>query len=50
MAAGSHFLQYLDGLVHDCGNSIANAMELPQSCAKSLMYLGKKVLANERGL
>ena len=23
-----------DGLVQDCGNSIANALELPQSCAK----------------
>ena len=25
---------HIDGLVHDCGNSIANAMELPQSCTK----------------
>ena len=25
---------YSDGLVQDCGNSIANALELPQSCTK----------------
>ena len=25
---------YIDGLVEDCGNSIASAMELPQSCTK----------------
>ena len=24
-------LQYISGLVQDCGNSIANALELPQS-------------------
>ena len=26
--------QYIDGLVQDCSNSIANALELPQSCTK----------------
>ena len=25
---------YIDGLVQDCGNSIANALELLQSCTK----------------
>ena len=29
---------YIDGLVQDCSNSIANAMELLQSCTKSSMY------------
>ena len=28
----------IDGLVHDCSNSIANALELPQSCTKPLKY------------
>ena len=29
----------INGLVQDCGNSIANAMELPQSCTKpSMLY------------
>ena len=27
---------YIDGLVQDCSNSIANAMELLQSCTKPL--------------
>ena len=31
---------YIDGLVQDCGNSIANAMELPQSCTKPLIWSG----------
>ena len=26
--------EYLDGLVQDCSNSIANALELLQSCTK----------------
>ena len=26
---------YIDGLVQDCSNSIANALELLQSCTKS---------------
>ena len=29
---------YLDGLVQDCNNSIANALELLQSCAKLSAY------------
>ena len=29
---------YFDGLAQDCGNSIANAIELPQSCAKPMIY------------
>ena len=28
----------IDGLVHDCSNSIANALELLQSCTKQLQY------------
>ena len=27
-----------DGLAQDCGNSIANALELPQSCTKASIY------------
>ena len=30
------WLHQIDGLVQDCSNSIANALELLQSCAKSL--------------
>ena len=30
--------KYNDGLVQDCTNSIANALELLQSCAKPLIY------------
>ena len=29
--------EYVDGLVQDCSNSIANALELLQSCAKPSM-------------
>ena len=29
---------YINGLVQDCGNSIANALELPQSSAKPSVY------------
>ena len=29
---------YIDGLVQDCGNSIANALELLQSCTKPSIY------------
>ena len=33
---------YIDGLVQDCGNSIANALELLQSCTKpSICLLAK---------
>ena len=40
----------IDGLVQDCSNSIANALELLQTCAKlstctSLSYIGKIVAA-----
>ena len=28
----------IDGLVQDCSNSIANALELLQSCTKPLTY------------
>ena len=30
---------YIDGFVQDCGNSIANALELLQSCTKSLIFV-----------
>ena len=30
---------YIDGLVQDCSNSNANALELLQSCTKSLIWL-----------
>ena len=30
---------YIDGLAQDCSNSIANAMELLQSCTKTSIYL-----------
>ena len=34
----SQFMQvYVDGLAQDCSNSIANALELLQSCAKPSM-------------
>ena len=29
---------YIDGLLHNCNNPIANALELPQSCAKPSIY------------
>ena len=29
---------YIDGLAQDCSNSIANALELPQSCTKPSKY------------
>ena len=29
---------YIDGLVHDCGISSANALEIPQSCTKPSIY------------
>ena len=32
---------YIDGLTQDCSNSIANALELLQSCAKPSTYLSK---------
>ena len=30
---------YIDGLVQDCSNAIANALELPQSCSKPPIYM-----------
>ena len=30
---------YIDGLVQDCSNSIANALELLQSCIKPYIYM-----------
>ena len=30
--------KYIDGLVQDCSNSIANAQELLQSCTKPSIY------------
>ena len=29
---------YIDGLVQDCSNSIANALELLQSCTNPLIW------------
>ena len=34
----TEFKAHIDGLVQDCSNSIANALELLQSCAKPLIY------------
>ena len=31
-------MTYIDGLVQDCSNSIANALELLQSCTKPYIY------------
>ena len=38
MMALHNELEHIDGLVQDCGNSSALAMELPQSCTKPLIY------------
>ena len=32
--SSSDFVWYIDGLVQDCSNSIANTLELLQSCSK----------------
>ena len=32
------YIDFIDGLVQDCSNSIDNAMELLQSCAKPSIY------------
>ena len=37
-----HFHVHVDGLVQDCDNSSALAMELPQSCTKPSMYCYQK--------
>ena len=35
----AYFQEHNDGLAQDCSNSIANALELPQSCAElSMLY------------
>ena len=31
------YCSYIDGLLQDCSNSIANALELLQSCTKPLI-------------
>ena len=36
--SGYNVLQYTDGSEQDCGNSSASAPELPQSCAKPLIW------------
>ena len=36
---GDLYHLHIDGLVQDCSNSIANALELLQSCAKPLICL-----------
>ena len=37
-------LLYIDGLTQDCSNSIANALELLPSCAKSSLLYRWKVM------
>ena len=37
------FRFYIDGLVQDCSNSIANALELLESCTKPSIYLSIKL-------
>ena len=39
---------YVDGLVQACSNSIANALELLQSCTKPSMWKQKKVKTKEQ--
>ena len=34
-----YFIQYVDGLVQDCSISIANTLDILQSCTKPLMRL-----------
>ena len=41
--ADSQYLKYIDGLVQDCSNSIANAMELLQSCTKLSMCMAREI-------
>ena len=33
-----NIISYIDGLVQDCGNSSANALELPQSWTNPLTW------------
>ena len=37
---------YIDGLVQDCSNSIANALELLQSCTESPISLQIAILSD----
>ena len=39
-AIGSFGDEYIDGLVQDCSNSIANALELLQSCTNPSVCFG----------
>ena len=34
----------IEGSAQDCGNSIPNALELPQSCAKRSIYTVKSLI------
>ena len=38
-------VEYIDGLMQDCSNSIDNALELLQFCTKPLIY-GSSVLGH----
>ena len=38
MSCMCYFSRYFDGLVQDCSNSIANALEFLQSCTKQSVY------------
>ena len=38
----------MDGIVQDCHNSIANEMELLQSCAKPLQWFAYALLVNKK--
>ena len=35
---------HIDGLVQDCSNSIANALELLQSCTKLSIYASLRLI------
>ena len=41
------YADYIDGLVQDCSNSIANALELVQSCTKPSIYNGNFCMVYE---
>ena len=42
--------KYIDGLVQDCSNSIANALELLQSCTKPSIYAFANITTPAHGL
>ena len=42
-------ITHVDGLVHDCCNSIANALELLQSCTKPSIWLSQCQGSNAAG-